>query len=61
MQGGLSVVVDGDVIGAIGVSFATPEEDEQVAKAGLAALSESAAAEACRRPPGRTPWAKLAR
>lgn len=40
MQGALPVVVDGEVIGAIGASFATPEEDEQVAKAGLAALSE---------------------
>jgi glc operon protein GlcG len=40
MQGGLPVVVDGEVIGGIGASFATPEEDEQVAKAGLAALSE---------------------
>ena len=40
MQGGLSVVVDGEVIGGIGASFATPEEDEQVAKAGLAALCQ---------------------
>jgi glc operon protein GlcG len=40
MQGALPVVVDGEVIGAIGASFATPEEDEQVAKAGLAALRE---------------------
>jgi glc operon protein GlcG len=40
MQGGLPVVVDGEVIGGIGASFATPEEDEQVVKAGLAALSE---------------------
>jgi len=40
MQGALPVVVDGEVIGAIGASFATPEEDEQIAKAGLAALSE---------------------
>jgi hypothetical protein len=32
--------VDGDVIGAIGVSFATAEEAEQVAKAELAALTE---------------------
>jgi len=39
MQGGLPVVVDGEVIGGIGASFATPEEDEQVAKAGLAALT----------------------
>jgi glc operon protein GlcG len=40
MQGALPVVVDGEVIGGIGASFATPEEDEQVAKAGLAALRE---------------------
>jgi len=40
MEGALPVVVDGEVIGAIGASFATPEEDEQVAKAGLAALSQ---------------------
>jgi glc operon protein GlcG len=40
MQGGLPVVVDGEVIGGIGASFATPEEDEQVAKAGLAAFRE---------------------
>ena len=39
MQGGLPVIVDGEVIGGIGASFATPEEDEQVAKAGLAALT----------------------
>jgi glc operon protein GlcG len=31
MQGTLPVVVDGEVIGAIGASFATPKEDEQVA------------------------------
>jgi glc operon protein GlcG len=40
MQGGLPVVVDGEVIGGIGASFATPEEDEQVAKVGLAALTQ---------------------
>jgi glc operon protein GlcG len=40
MQGGLPVVVDGEVIGGIGASFATPDEDEQVAKAGLAALTQ---------------------
>lgn len=34
------MVVDGEVIGAIGASFATPEEDEQVATAGLAGLRE---------------------
>jgi Haem-degrading len=31
MQGGLPIVVDGEVIGGIGASFATPEEDERVA------------------------------
>jgi glc operon protein GlcG len=39
MQGGLPIMVDDEVIGGIGASFATPEEDEQVAKAGLAVLS----------------------
>jgi hypothetical protein len=39
MQGELPVVVDGEVIGAIGESFATPEEDEEVAKQVLAALN----------------------
>jgi hypothetical protein len=33
-------VVEGEMIGGIGASFATPEEDEQVTKAGLAALRE---------------------
>jgi glc operon protein GlcG len=40
MQGGLPIVVDGEVIGGIGASFATPEEDERVARAGLAALNK---------------------
>jgi glc operon protein GlcG len=40
MQGGLPVVIDGEAIGGIGASFATADEDEQVAKSGLAALSE---------------------
>jgi len=40
MQGGLPVVVDGEVIGGIGASFATPEEDARIAKAGLAALTQ---------------------
>jgi glc operon protein GlcG len=39
MQGGLPVVVDGQVIGGIGVSFDTPEHDAQIAQAGLAALT----------------------
>lgn len=39
MQGGLPVVVDGQVIGGIGASFDTPEHDVQIANAGLAALT----------------------
>jgi len=38
MQGGLPVIVDGQVIGGIGASFDTPDHDVQVAQAGLAAL-----------------------
>lgn len=38
MQGGIPVVVDGEVVGAIGASFATPDQDVRVAQAGLAAL-----------------------
>src|SRR6202453_2890578 len=38
MQGGLPVIVDGEVIGAIGVSADTKEHDAQIARAGLAAL-----------------------
>jgi glc operon protein GlcG len=40
MQGALPAVIDGEVIGAIGASFATPEQDVQVAQAGLAALAQ---------------------
>jgi len=40
MQGGLPVVINGEVVGAIGASFATPQEDAQVAQTGLAALSQ---------------------
>lgn len=39
MQGGLPVVVDGQVIGGIGASFDTPEHDVEIARAGLAALT----------------------
>src|ERR1700712_5484071 len=41
MQGGLPIVVDGEVIGAIGASFDTPEHDVQIARAGLAAVPPS--------------------
>jgi len=36
--GGLPIIVDGDVVGAIGVSGASEEEDEICARAGLDAL-----------------------
>jgi glc operon protein GlcG len=39
MQGGLPIVVDGQVIGGIGASFDTPEHDVEIAQAGLAALT----------------------
>jgi glc operon protein GlcG len=39
MQGGLPIVVDGQVIGGIGASFDTPEHDVQIARAGLEALA----------------------
>jgi glc operon protein GlcG len=38
MQGGLPIVIDGQVIGGIGASFDTPEHDVQIARAGLEAL-----------------------
>jgi uncharacterized protein GlcG (DUF336 family) len=38
LQGGIPLVLDGQVIGAIGVSGNTPQEDEDIAKAGAAAL-----------------------
>jgi glc operon protein GlcG len=38
MQGGLPIVVDGQVVGAIGASFDTPEHDEEIAQAGLSAF-----------------------
>jgi glc operon protein GlcG len=40
MEGGLPVVVDGQVIGGIGASFDTPEHDVEIARAGLAALPQ---------------------
>ena len=40
MQGGLPIVVDGQVIGGIGASFDTPEHDVRIAQAGLAGLHE---------------------
>ena len=39
LQGGVPIVLDGKVIGAIGVSGNTPQEDEDIAKVGAAALT----------------------
>jgi len=38
LQGGLPLIVDGKTVGAIGVSGNTPQEDEDIAKAGVAAF-----------------------
>jgi uncharacterized protein GlcG (DUF336 family) len=38
LEGGIPLIVDGKIIGAIGVSGATSEQDAQVAKAGADAL-----------------------
>ena len=38
LQGGIPLLVEGQVIGAIGVSGNTPQEDEDIAKVGAAAL-----------------------
>ncbi|RZJ84725.1 MAG: heme-binding protein [Massilia sp.] len=39
LEGGVPVIVDGHVIGAVGVSGVKSNEDAQIAKAGIAALS----------------------
>lgn len=39
LQGGLPLIVDGRVVGAIGVSGNTPQEDEEIARAGVAAMT----------------------
>lgn len=44
LQGGLPIVVDDKVVGAIGVSGNTPQEDEDIARVGLKALTVSQAA-----------------
>jgi uncharacterized protein GlcG (DUF336 family)/mannose-6-phosphate isomerase-like protein (cupin superfamily) len=43
LQGGIPLGIDGHVIGAIGVSGNTPQEDEDIAKAGAAALAKAIA------------------
>ena len=39
VQGGLPVIIDGKIIGAIGVSGVTSAQDEQIASAGIKAIS----------------------
>jgi glc operon protein GlcG len=41
LQGGIPLISDGRVVGAIGVSGNTPREDEDIAKAGAAAFAAS--------------------
>ena len=40
LQGGVPLAVDGDCIGAVGVSGETPDEDEAIAIAGARALNK---------------------
>jgi glc operon protein GlcG len=40
VQGGLPIVVDGECVGAVGVSGVQSHEDEQIAKAGITALTQ---------------------
>lgn len=40
MRGGFPVVINGQVVGAIGISADTPDHDEQIAKAGVAAINK---------------------
>jgi glc operon protein GlcG len=39
LQGGVPIVIDGQVVGAVGVSGDTPQVDEDIAIAGLSALN----------------------
>lgn len=41
LQGGLPILVDGRVVGAVGVSGNTPQEDEEIARAGVAAAEHA--------------------
>jgi len=40
LQGGIPIIIDGKVVGAIGVSGNTPQEDEEIAIAGASAISD---------------------
>jgi len=45
LQGGIPITANGKVIGAIGVSGNTPQEDEDIAKAGASAAPGAIAAQ----------------
>jgi len=49
LQGGIPITLDGKVIGAIGVSGNTPQEDEDIAKVGAAAAEKLITAKEARR------------
>jgi len=49
LQGGIPITLDGKVIGAIGVSGNTPQEDEDIAKVGAAAAEKLIAVKEARR------------
>jgi uncharacterized protein GlcG (DUF336 family)/mannose-6-phosphate isomerase-like protein (cupin superfamily) len=53
LQGGIPLTVGGHVVGAIGVSGNTPQEDEDIAKAGAAAFAALIAGES---QPGVSHW-----
>jgi glc operon protein GlcG len=40
VQGGLPIVIDGECIGAVGVSGVQSQEDEQIAKVGIGVLGQ---------------------
>ena len=41
LQGGIPIMINGNVVGAIGVSGNTPEEDEEIAIAGAAVINKT--------------------
>ncbi|QDU37417.1 hypothetical protein Mal4_17290 [Maioricimonas rarisocia] len=45
LKGGVPIVVDGQVVGAVGVGGATGEQDREIARAGVAALAKETARE----------------
>ena len=40
LEGGVPIVVDGQAVGAMGVSGVTSQQDAQIAEAGIAALEK---------------------